>query len=67
MPRPPSDLEQISIRVPRAWLDEAEQIALNIRIPGHTVSRADVLRMALFAGLSKFKEEGLTSAKEPIE
>jgi hypothetical protein len=58
MPRPKSDKDsQVTIVLPGAWLDEATQIAERRSEPGLTLTRSDVLRMALRRGLDVMAEE----------
>jgi hypothetical protein len=45
------------IVLPGAWLDEASQIAQAPSEPGITVTRADMLRVALRRGLDVLAEE----------
>ncbi len=53
MPRPkdPNKDGQVTIALSAEWLEEAEQIALAKSEPGLSVTRADVLRMAIRRGL----------------
>jgi hypothetical protein len=52
MPRPKTGKDaQVTLAIDPAWLDEAQTIAEARSEPGLTVTRADVLRMALRRGL----------------
>lgn len=52
MPRPKSDKDsQVTIVLPGAWLEEAQQIASAKSEPGLVITRSDVIRMALRRGL----------------
>lgn len=52
MPRSPSDnTVQVAIRVPQAWLDEADRLVRERAEPGATLTRTDVLRAAMGVGL----------------
>jgi hypothetical protein len=62
MPRPPSDSVQIAIRVPRAWLAEADAIAKLLSQPGFSASRTDAFRAAIARGFEVLK--GDTKAKK---
>lgn len=57
MPRPARDYEQISIRVPKAWLKEADDLAPLISQPGIEATRADVLRHAIARGFEIIRAE----------
>jgi hypothetical protein len=53
MPRPRriEDAVQVAIRMPQAWVDRAEAIAKKRSRKGASVSRTDILRMAVYRGL----------------
>lgn len=52
MPRAKSDKDgQVTIALPAAWLEEAETLAEGRSEPGLTLTRADILRMAIRRGL----------------
>jgi hypothetical protein len=57
MPRPPSDAVQIAIRVPKAWLAQADDVAKLISRPGFEASRTDAFRAAMARGLEAFLAE----------
>jgi hypothetical protein len=57
MPRPPTDAIQIALRVPKKWLDEADQIAKLISRPGFEASRTDAFRAAIARGFEVMKTE----------
>jgi hypothetical protein len=57
MPRPPSDSVQIAIRVPKSWLDDADEIAELISRPGFTASRTDGFRAALARGFEALRAD----------
>lgn len=59
MPRPPSDSVQIAIRVPKAWLDDADQIARVISRPGFQASRTDAFRAAIARGFEILRAEAV--------
>ena len=64
MPRPKSDRDsQVTIALPGAWLDEAEQIAEARSEPGLSITRADVLRMAMRRGLDALNEQAKAAKK----
>jgi hypothetical protein len=50
VPRPPSDTVQIAIRVPRDWMERADDLAKRISRPGVIMSRTDAFRAAIAAG-----------------
>ena len=57
MPRPKSDKDsQVTITLPGSWLEEAEHIAEARSEPGLSITRADVLRMAMRRGLDVLNE-----------
>ena len=58
MPRPKSDKDsQVTLQLPGGWLEDAERIAEARSEPGHTVTRADALRIALRRGLDVLARE----------
>ena len=57
MPRPPSDAVQIAIRVPKAWLAQADDVAKLISRPGFEASRTDAFRAAIARGFEAFLAE----------
>lgn len=57
MPRPPSDAKQIAIRVPAAWLREADEIAKLLSRPGIDASRTDAFRAAIAKGFEVIRAE----------
>jgi hypothetical protein len=63
MPRPPSDAVQIAIRVPKAWLTEADEIAKIISRPGFEASRTDAFRAAIARGFEVMKREAEQESK----
>jgi hypothetical protein len=58
VPRPPSDTVQIAIRVPKAWLAQADELAKRISRPGVLMSRTDAFRAAIAAGFEALANEG---------
>ena len=61
VPRPPTDSVQIAIRVPRAWLARADDLARRISRPGLEASRSDAFRLAIAKGLDELADEGTTT------
>lgn len=57
MARPESESTQITLRVPDAWLERADALRGKLRAPGITVTRTDVLRIALARGLAAIENE----------
>jgi hypothetical protein len=57
MARPPSDAEQIALRVPKSWLAEADELAQLISRPGFEASRTDAFRAATAKGFEVLFEE----------
>jgi hypothetical protein len=58
MPRPKSEKDaQVTIVLSSEWLDEAQKIADAKTEPGLTVTRSDVLRLALRRGLDALHAE----------
>lgn len=64
MPRPSRDYEQISLRIPTAWLKDAEEIAKLISRPGIEATRADALRHAIARGFEVLKAEAKAAKKK---
>jgi hypothetical protein len=57
MPRPKTDNDQqIAIRVPKEWLDRAQALVPHLASPGISVTRTDVIRVALLRGLEALEE-----------
>lgn len=50
VPRPPSDRVQVVVRVDRAWLKKADELAKRRSTPGHTWTKSDAFREAIAAG-----------------
>ncbi len=65
VPRPPSDSVQIAIRVPRAWLARADDLARRISRPGLEASRSDAFRAAIAAGFDALANEQTATPKPP--
>ena len=65
VPRPPSDTVQIAIRVPRAWLAEADELAARLSRPGVNMSRTDAFRAAIASGFEALAETPSKPAKRP--
>jgi hypothetical protein len=57
VPRPPSDTVQIAIRVPRAWLAQADELATRLSRPGVTMSRTDAFRAAIASGFDALADD----------
>lgn len=51
MPRPPKDTTQICIRVPREWLEQADNLARLTSYPGFQLCRTDAFRIAIAKGM----------------
>ena len=57
MPRPPSDKTfQVAFKIPDEWVEMADELAKKMSSPGMTVTRTDVLRTALWEGLTKMRD-----------
>jgi hypothetical protein len=63
MPRPPSDSVQIAIRVPKSWLEDADDIAALISRPGFQASRTDGFRAAIARGFEALRADAGQDAK----
>jgi len=64
VPRPKSDLDsQVTIVLPGDWLEQAEALARTRSRPGMSVTRSDVLRMALRTGLDALAAEDKAEGK----
>ncbi len=64
-PREPSDdtQQQISVRLPVAWLEALDRLAAAMSRPGIDLTRANALRAAVARGIEELsKELGVTSA-----
>ncbi len=57
MPRPPSDSVQVAIRIPRAWVAQADALAKRLSRPGLELSRTDAFRAALAKGFEALEAE----------
>lgn len=57
VPRPPSDSIQIAIRIPKGWLEDAEEIARLISRPGFEASKTDAFRAAIAKGFEALRAE----------
>jgi hypothetical protein len=49
---------RVAIRIPREWLEKADELAQRISRPGVTMSRTDALRAATAAGFAALEGEG---------
>jgi hypothetical protein len=57
MPRPPSDRTfQVAFKIPEEWVSKADEIAAKLSNPAMRVTRTDVLRQALYAGLQQLHD-----------
>lgn len=66
MPREPGENDtQLTLKVPKGWLDEATRLADALSKPGLRLMRADALRLALRAGLDTLAAQ--SSAPEKPE
>jgi hypothetical protein len=52
MARPTADTVQITFRIPKDWLNQADKVASLISRPGLPASRTDALRAAIARGLT---------------
>lgn len=57
-------LGQISLRIPTAWLKEAEEISKLIAKPGIEPTRADTLRYAIARGFEVLRAEAKAAKKK---
>lgn len=58
MPRPRTDTVQITMRIPRAWLELADALAAErLSLPGWQASRTDAFRAAIARGLGALEKE----------
>jgi hypothetical protein len=65
MPRPKGENDaQVTVVLPARWLEEAQRLAAERSEPGMTVTRSDVLRLALRQGLEGMGAH-LTSTERP--
>ncbi len=67
VPRPPSDLVQVAIRVPESWLERADALATKLSRPGIVVSRTEAFRAALAQGLDVMEAEPRPSELVTLE
>jgi hypothetical protein len=59
VPRPPSDnVFQVAFKIPKEWTEVADEIAGRLSTPAMKVTRTDVLRQALYAGLQHLRDQG---------
>jgi len=56
MSRPAKDTEQITLRVPKEWLDKADALAKRME-PGGAIGRTDAFRAAVAKGFEAFERE----------
>lgn len=59
-----TDTIQISMRVPPAWLETAEQIALSLSRPGLEITRTEAFRAALAFGLEHMAAKAPTKRRK---
>jgi predicted DNA-binding protein len=52
------EIVQTAIRVPKALLEELDEIAENMSQPGLKVTRTKALRLAIYRGVEQLKKEG---------
>lgn len=64
MAPPTKDTKQISIRIPSAWLREADDLTHLYCRPGLSLGRTDIFRMALARGLDALKTDVTASAAD---
>lgn len=58
MPRPQSEnTYPLSVKVPRSWVDLADEVAEKMSRPGVNVTRTDAIRAALWAGLQQLSQD----------
>lgn len=50
------DIVQIAIRIPREWLDLADEVARSMSRPGWEATRTDAIRAAIIEGLKRLLE-----------
>ena len=53
MPKPSGNTEQITLRIPKDWMKDAETLAKALSKPGLEVSKTDAIRVALGRGLPR--------------
>jgi predicted DNA-binding protein len=56
-----NDREQViqtAVRVPESWLERLDKLAEKLSQPGITLTRTEVLRLALHHGIEKLESEG---------
>jgi hypothetical protein len=64
MPRPPSDRTfQVAFKIPEEWVTKADALAEKLSTPAMRVTRTDVLRQALYAGLESLDAPKTKSRK----
>ncbi len=49
---------QMSVRVPESWNERLDKLADKMSQPGITLTRTEVLRLALHHGIEKLESEG---------
>ena len=57
MPRPKTGRLQVCLRLDPEWLDRADELSVSLARPGLTVTRTDVLRVAVEQGLRLLEKE----------
>lgn len=63
MPRPPSDLQLVTMRLSAKVLGDAEDLASRMSRGGFHVTRSDVLRAAIQRGLEQMETEAGPASK----
>jgi len=63
----PSDMSQVTFRLPVALALEAEEVADLISYPGKRASRTDAFREAIKRGFEVLRAEGKVSAPTPTK
>jgi hypothetical protein len=58
MPRPKGkNTGQLSVNLPPEWIDELDELADRMALPGMTITRADTFRAAIRRGLDELTKE----------
>lgn len=57
VPRPRTDTTQVTFRIPKQWLIEADECADLLSVPGMRASRTDAFRAAMARGFAAIKAE----------
>jgi hypothetical protein len=65
-PPPPEPETQVAIRIPDAWIEQADELARKQSLAGLRVSRTEILRVAMGYGLHDLTHGVSSLFKQPL-